>query len=110
MQLFKYMCAFAWADMEIQHQEREMIERLIISLELSNDQRQTVLQWLDQPNTIPEIDPYDVNPDFREQIYQAAQAVVLSDGELTFNERDMLALLRNVFTELQSGEVSPSAN
>ena len=110
MQLFHFMCTFAWADMEIQQEEREMIERLMISLNLSPSQFQTVLTWLDDVRSLPDIDPYEIHPDFREQIYQAAEAIVLSDGEVTFNEKDMLDLLRQVFIELKSGEISNRIN
>ena len=111
LQLFHFMCAFAWADLEIQEEERAMIERLLLALELPPEDWAQVLQWLEHPPEPDAIDPYNIPIDFREQIYAAAKAVVLSDGEMAPSERDMLQLLRNAFNEMQAAEsLSPESN
>ena len=44
-------------------------------------------------------------------IYEAAKAIVLSDGEMAPSERDMLQLLRSAFNEMQEAEIrSPQSN
>ena len=105
LQLFHFMCAFAWADLEIQQQERDMIERLLLALELLPEDWVTVLKWLEHPPEPDAIKPYNIPADFREQIYEAAKAVVLIDGKMEPKERDMLTLLRNAFNKMQSAEI-----
>ena len=105
LQLFHFMCAFAWADLEIQEEEQEMIERLMVSLKVPPEDQNLILTWLEVPPPPEVIDPYAVDPEFRSQIYKAAKAIVLSDGELHQLEKEMLELLRDAFTEMSSAEM-----
>ena len=104
MMYFQYLCAFAWADHEIQPQERDMILRNMETLSVNDEQRAQILGWLETPPDASLIDPYNVPRDFRKIIFQAAKVMVISDGELHPLEEDMLDMLKDIFDEMKQAE------
>ena len=46
MLLLRFVCAFAWTDLEIHQGERQFVERLIGRMELSADDRAEALSYL----------------------------------------------------------------
>ena len=104
MMYFQYLCAFAWADREIQQEERDMIVRNMDTLSVSEEQRSQILGWLEIPPDGALIDPYTVPRGFRNLIYNAAQAIVMSDGELHPLEKDMLDMLKEIFDDMKQAE------
>ena len=106
MMLFRFLCAFAWADFVIQTEEVEMIERLMISLNLSEENRQHVREWLVSPPRAEEVDPYLIPLDQQSVLLEAAQAIVLSDGELHPREAELLTSLKRIFAEMKSADAA----
>jgi uncharacterized tellurite resistance protein B-like protein len=93
LRLMKFVCSFAWADLEIQKEEREFIKRVVRTLDLDADEREMVDEWLEVPPRPEEVDPTDIPVEHRELFRDIAKAVVIADGRVDEEERINLALL-----------------
>ncbi len=98
LSLMRFVCSFAWADFEIQDQERTFIGKLISALELQPDERAQVDEWLKVPPMPEEVDPTQIPKQHREMFLDTVKAVVMSDGVLDPDEEENLKL----FVELLS--------
>ena len=110
MMLFQFLCAFAWADMVVQKEEVEMIERLMESLKLEEQGRIQVREWLKKPPPAEVIDPYLIPLDLQSILLDAAQAVVLSDGEIHPQETELLNALKQIFTDIKNAPAPEDNN
>jgi uncharacterized tellurite resistance protein B-like protein len=96
LRLMKFVCSFAWADLEIADQERKLVQRMVEKLELAKDERAQVAQWLEVPPRAEEVDPADVPAAHRALFLQAARETIAVDGEISEDERENLALLETL--------------
>ena len=103
MRLMRFVCSFAWADLEIHRREREFVSRLVGRLALGEDERRQVAGWLEVPPPPGELDPTAIPAQHRELFVSAARAIVEADGVVNEDERDCLAL----FEQLLDPPASP---
>ena len=95
LSLMKFVCTFAWADLEIQDAERSFVNRLVDKLELGDD-REMILKWLESPPPGEEVDPTRVPPEHRELILDAARQLFESDGVVDPKEQEQFELLEQL--------------
>ncbi len=57
LRLMKFVCAFAWADLEIADQERSFITKMAKQLHLGGDDHKQVKAWMELPPKVEELDP-----------------------------------------------------
>ncbi len=98
LSLMRFVCSFAWADFEIQDEERTFIGKLIAALEMKPDEKALVDEWLKVPPMPEEVDPTQIPKKHREVFLDTVKAVVMSDGVLDPDEEENLKL----FVELLS--------
>ncbi len=96
LRLMKFVCSFAWADLEIQDEERGFVGRLIEQLELDEEEATQVKQWLVVPPRAEELDPADVPQAHRELFLDIAKAMILADGKVAEGEAENLVLLEQL--------------
>jgi uncharacterized tellurite resistance protein B-like protein len=96
LQLMKFVCSFAWADLEVRDQERSFVARLVERLDLDLKERRQVRGWLDRPPAPDAVDPMTIPPDHRHSFLAAIEGVVASDGEISAEERETLAVLHDL--------------
>lgn len=96
MRLMRFVCSFAWADLEVQDEERAFVSRLTRHLELDEDERKQVAQWLKVPPPPEEVDPAQVPREHRQIFLDTVRAVVAVDNVLDPDERENLALLEQL--------------
>ncbi len=94
--LLKFVCAFAWADLEIKDEERAFVHRLVKKLELDADEAEQVEGWLDVAPSPEEVDPAKVPRAHRQVFIDAARAMIYSDGQVDPDERENFELLRQL--------------
>ncbi len=92
--LLKFVCAFAWADLEVHEKERDFVKRLIERLELSDDENGQVVGWLKHGVPPEEVDPNRVPRRHREIFLQCAREIIVADGEIDPNESENYELLQ----------------
>ena len=57
MRLMRFVCSFAWADLEVRPEEREFVRAMVARLALDDDERKKVQCWLDHPPELESVDP-----------------------------------------------------
>lgn len=92
LRLMKFVCSFAWADLEIQDEERAFIGRLVTQLELDDAEKAQVDEWLKLPPTADELDPAEIPVAHRELFLETARAMIVSDGKIDADEAENFAL------------------
>jgi hypothetical protein len=88
--LMRFVCSFAWADLEVRPQERELVARMIRRLELDEEEEQQVLEWLESPPPLGSVDPKLVPKAHRMKFLRAVESTVTVDGEVSPEERESL--------------------
>jgi ABC-2 type transport system ATP-binding protein len=76
LQLMRFVCTFAWADLEVTDAERAFVGGLIRRLQLPPDEVELVEGWLKVPPTPDEVDPTDVPRAHRELLLRAVPPVL----------------------------------
>jgi uncharacterized tellurite resistance protein B-like protein len=95
LRLMKFVCAFAWADLEIQDAERTMVGRLITKLGLEED-REQILRWLKSPPPAEDVDPTRVPSHHRQLFLDAARQLFEADGVVDPHEQEQFELLEQL--------------
>jgi uncharacterized tellurite resistance protein B-like protein len=98
MRLLAFVCSFAWADHEIQEEERHFVRDLVSTLELEDEDVEQVQLWLKLPPRPEEIDPQMVPPEHRELFVAVAKMMVGADGIVAESEADTLALFQELLS------------
>jgi len=91
----RFVCAFAWADLEVQDDEKQVVERLIQTLGLDED-REQIHRWLKSPPPPEDVDPTRVPRAHRELFLDAARAVFSADGVIDPKEQENFELLEQL--------------
>jgi uncharacterized membrane protein YebE (DUF533 family) len=93
LQLVRFVCSFAWADLEIADAEREFIVNLVVRLKLDEEEQEQVAKWLEVPPRVDDLDPADIPLEHRQLFLDAARAIILSDGTVEDVEAENLIIL-----------------
>jgi uncharacterized tellurite resistance protein B-like protein len=99
LHLMKFVCSFAWADLEVVPAERTFVARLIRSLELGEEDEAQVQEWLRMP---PVIDPTTIPTALRPVYLAAIDGVIAADGEIAPEERENLKLLKDLLGDSEA--------
>ena len=94
--LLRFVCSFAWADLQVSTEERAFVGDLVLRLGLAEDEKTQVQAWLAHPPDPAEIDPLDVPPEHRHRFLTEAKAVVESDGVVGVNELENFCIFREL--------------
>lgn len=93
LRLMRFVCSFAWADLEVHKKERDFVHRLVGKLKLDASEAKQVEQWLKVPPRPEDVDPTDVPPEHREIFLNAARETFSADGEIHEAEQITFQLL-----------------
>jgi uncharacterized tellurite resistance protein B-like protein len=93
LQLVKFVCSFAWADLVVNDAERQYVYNLIIRLDLDTDEATAVRGWLETPPNPDDVDPLDIPLEHREIFLQTMLGLIAADGELDPAETESYNLL-----------------
>ncbi|WP_437534441.1 TerB family tellurite resistance protein [Sorangium sp. So ce726] len=93
LQLMRFICSFAWADLQVRDQEREFVRKMILRLHLDAEEAKQVRSWLEVPPAADDVDPMKIPRAHRQLFLNAAREMISSDGEIGEEERESLSLL-----------------
>jgi hypothetical protein len=96
MRLMRFVCSFAWADLEVQDEERAFVARLMTKLDLDDEERNQVAAWLKVPPPPEEVDPSQVPREHRKLFLDTVRQLVAADNVLDPEERENLALFEQL--------------
>ena len=95
LRLMRFVCSFAWADLEGQDDEKQGVDKLIKTLDLEAD-RPLIERWLKSPPPPEDVDPTRVPRQHRELFLEAARAVFAADGVIDPKEQENFELLEQL--------------
>jgi uncharacterized tellurite resistance protein B-like protein len=93
LQLMRFVCSFAWADLEIRDEERAYVADLIKRLELDEAESNQVAGWLNLPPAPEEVDPMQIPVKHRQIFLDAMLGLVGADGNIDEAETESFNLL-----------------
>ncbi len=96
MRLMRFVCSFAWADLEVQKEERAFVGKLMNKLELTAEEKKQVAKWLQVPPRPEEVDPTDVPRAHRKIFLDTIKKVIAADKRLDPDEKENLELLEQL--------------
>ena len=96
MRLIKFVCSFAWADLEVSEEERDYVRRLITALRLDPTESAQALRWLEVPPRVEELDPQEIPHEHRQVFLESVRTVITRDGVIDPAEAESFELLRQL--------------
>jgi hypothetical protein len=96
LRLMKFVCSFAWADLEVQDAEKTFVRKMMKKLELTAEERALVEEWLVVPPRAEELDPTDIPRAHRQLVLDTARAMIVADGRIDQEEAENLVLLEQL--------------
>ena len=90
--LLRFVCSFAWVDLEVRSAERAFVSHLTRRLDLDDDERRQVDSWLARPPPPDSVDPALVPGEHRMRFIRAIESVIAIDGEISSLEKEQLLL------------------
>jgi uncharacterized tellurite resistance protein B-like protein len=97
LQLMKFVCSFAWADLEVRAEERAFVARMVERLGFDAADLALVRGWLEHPPPADALDPMSIPVAHRKLFLEAIEGVITADGEVSAEESESLAVLRDLF-------------
>ncbi len=92
--LLKFVCAFAWVDLEVKDSEKRFARRLAARFALDEEDRAEVESWLHVAPAPSDVDPALIPAEHRRTFVEAVRAVIYADGEVDAEERSQLEQLK----------------
>ena len=99
LRLVEFVCSFAWADFEIQPEERVFISRLIRRLGLDEEEDLQVQRWLERPPSLDGLDPTSIPPAHRRLFVESIEGLINADGEISDEERDSFEIFQQLLAD-----------
>jgi uncharacterized tellurite resistance protein B-like protein len=96
LSLMKFVCSFAWADLQIRPEEREFVARMIRRLGLDDAEARQVAGWLKLPPRPESVDPTQIPVEHRRLFVESIRGIIESDGEVAVEEQENLDLLQKL--------------
>lgn len=98
LRLMKFVCSFAWADLEVQEEERTFVHKMVRRLELADEDRQQVEGWLEVPPHPEEVDPSQVPAAHRQLFLETIRGLIAADKRVDPDERENLTLFEQLLS------------
>lgn len=94
--LVRFVCSFAWADLNVNEAERAFVRRLVQRLDLSPAERRQVEGWLAHPPRAEDVDPLEVPREHRQLFLDHAREVIGADDVVDELELDSFSLFERL--------------
>jgi uncharacterized tellurite resistance protein B-like protein len=99
MLLVRFLCAFAWTDLEVTDKERGFVKRLVAKLGLEGEDAEEAEEWLHVAPAPGTVDPSKVPAEHRRTFVEAVRAMIYADGKVDPEEREQFEKLRNALAD-----------
>jgi hypothetical protein len=96
LQLVRFICSFAWADLEVSPEERAFVAEAVRRLDFQPEEARQVEAWLALPPRPEEIDPQDVPHEHRRLFLEHARGLIRADGVVNQREGTQYRLFRDL--------------
>ena len=92
--LLRFVCAFAWTDLEIKDGERKFVARLMHRMQLSPEDRAEVDGYLHVAPSPESTNPRLIPREHRRVFIDAVRALIYADGDVDIEERERFGKLQ----------------
>ncbi len=97
LRLMRFVCAVAWADLEVRREERAFVRRMVTRLGLGDDEVEQVGAWLQAPPHVnDDLDPVTIPKEHRKLFLDTLRDLANSDGSVDEQEQTSLALIEDL--------------
>lgn len=96
LRLVRFVCSFAWADLDVNESERAFVHDLVRRLGLSIPEAEEVETWLAHPPPPETIDPAEIPIEHRQVFLDTVLALLGADGSLDPSETESFNLLSQI--------------
>ncbi len=96
LRLMRFVCSFAWADLEVRSEERSFVSRMIHRLDLDDAEKRQVEEWLKTPPHPESVDPTQIPLEHRKLFVQYMEEVVGADADVSPEEGENLTLFKEL--------------
>jgi uncharacterized tellurite resistance protein B-like protein len=96
LRVMRFVCSFAWADLEIKTKERVLVRKMIKEFDLDPEEIKLVEGWLKVPPRAEEVDPATIPRAHRQMVLDAARQMIQADGDIDPEEAESLSLLEQL--------------
>lgn len=96
LRLMRFLCSFAWADLEVKKTERALVRKMVKALHLDEDEQAKVKGWLEVPPRPEEVDPAQIPREHRKLFLDAAREMIAVDGEIDPEEKETFSLFEQL--------------
>ncbi|MEE9281957.1 MAG: TerB family tellurite resistance protein [Myxococcota bacterium] len=96
LRLMRFVCSFAWADLEVQSEEKSFVSKMIRRLDLDDSEKRQVEQWLETPPHPESVDPTQIPLEHRKIFVECMEEVVTADDDITVAEVENLVLFKEL--------------
>lgn len=96
LRLIRFVCSFAWADLEVQEAEQSFVRKMVDQLSLGEEEQQQVEAWLKRPPRPEDVDPTDIPPEHRQIFLNACLQLIGADGVVDPHEMETLSLFEKL--------------
>ena len=96
LRLMRFVCSFAWADLEVQSEERSLVSRMIHRLDLDDTEKRQVEEWLKTPPQPESVDPTQIPTEHRKLFMECVEEVVGADADVSPEEGEYLSLFKEL--------------
>ena len=98
LRLMKFICSFAWADLEVRPEERNFIALMVGRMRLDPEESAQVQGWLSVPPSPEAVDPTHVPMEHRKLFLEWIEGVIAADGVIAPEERENLRLFKDLLS------------
>src|SRR5262245_10773687 len=96
LRLMKFVCSFAWADLQVQEEEREFVKKMVRRLQLDEQDRKLGNDWLEVPPPPQEVDPTRVPVEHRQIFLETVRGLIAADKFVDPEELESLKLFEQL--------------
>lgn len=96
LRLMRFVCSFAWADLDVDAKERALVRKMAKQLGLDREELRDVEAWLKVPPRAEEVDPNSVPRAHRQIFLDAVRAIIAADGKIHLAEMENLTLFEQL--------------
>ena len=96
LRLLRFVCSFAWADLQVTPAERAAVQGLVRRLRLTAAEKRQVSGWLEVPPPADDVDPNDIPPGQRQLFLDEVRRLVVADGRLSGEEQSSYRLFERL--------------
>lgn len=98
LRLMRFVCSFAWADLEVKKTERALVLKMAKKLGLHEDELAMVKQWLQVPPKAEDVDPQSIPAAQRRMFLDAARQMIAADGEIDPEEKESFSIFEQLLS------------